>query len=96
VVPNRAEGLTWLEPQPPTAGGLSRATIVAAAMELADREGVAAVSIRRVAAALDVRPMSLYTHIASKADLLDLMVNQVSATVLVDEPQPTTGARPSP
>jgi AcrR family transcriptional regulator len=53
-----------------------------------DDDGLDAVSIRRVAGELGVRPMSLYTHIASKEDLLDLMVNEVIGEVLVPEPLP--------
>ena len=58
---------------------------MAAAIGLADTEGLSAVSIRRVAAALNTRPMSLYSHIARKDDLLDLMLDQVLGEVLVDQ-----------
>jgi AcrR family transcriptional regulator len=68
--------------------GLTRDAIVAAAIAVADDDGLDAVSIRRVAGELGVRPMSLYTHIASKEDLLDLMVNEVIGEVLVPEPLP--------
>jgi AcrR family transcriptional regulator len=89
-VPNRADELRWdIGAQAPGApGGLTRAAIVATALAVADAEGIAAVSIRRVAAELSARPMSLYTHIASKDDLVDLMVNEVIAEVLVPEPLP--------
>jgi AcrR family transcriptional regulator len=67
-------------PQP-----LSRATIVAAAIEIADSEGLEAVSIRRLATKLDARPMSLYSHIERKGDLVDLMVDEVmGGSVLPD------------
>jgi AcrR family transcriptional regulator len=67
-------------PQP-----LSRATIVAAAIEIADTEGLEAVSIRRLATKLDARPMSLYSHIERKGDLIDLMVDEVmGGSVLPD------------
>lgn len=48
-------------------------TVVAAAVALADREGIAAVTLPRVAEALDVTKMSLYRHVGSKDELLDLM-----------------------
>jgi AcrR family transcriptional regulator len=85
-MPNRAPAeLDWS--QPPAGGrGLTRDAIVATAVALADREGLDKVSIRRIAAQLDVRPMSLYTHVASKEDLLDLMVDAAIAEVLVPEP----------
>lgn len=57
---------------------LTREAIVAAGIGLADRDGLSAVSIRRVAAALDTRPMSLYTHVPSKGDLLDLMFDTLA------------------
>ncbi|HEY4279898.1 MAG TPA: TetR/AcrR family transcriptional regulator C-terminal domain-containing protein [Conexibacter sp.] len=86
-MPNRAsEDLVWDDPeQAPqaTAPGLTRPRLVAAALELADAEGLDAVSIRRVAGELRARPMSLYTHIASKDDLVALMLNAVSAELLV-------------
>ena len=89
AVPNRASDLVWEEPEPtPSGGGLTRARIVATALALADDEGLDAVSIRRVAAALSARPMSLYTHIASKDDLVALMLDAVSGELLVEEPLP--------
>jgi AcrR family transcriptional regulator len=63
---------------------LTREAIVAAAIEIADAEGLAAVSIRRVAARLDARAMSLYTHIARKDDLLDLIRDEVAGELLLE------------
>jgi AcrR family transcriptional regulator len=85
-MPNRAPELVWDKEAPD--GSLTRAAIVLAAMEIADAEGLDAVSIRRVAAKLAVRPMSLYTHIASKEDLIALMLNEAVADVLLPEPLP--------
>lgn len=59
-------------------GELSVAKIVEAAVEIADREGLAGVSMNRVAASLGFTPMSLYRYIASKDDLLVLMQEAVS------------------
>ncbi|HLT83762.1 MAG TPA: TetR/AcrR family transcriptional regulator [Phototrophicaceae bacterium] len=50
--------------------GLSLDRIVRAAMELADEDGLAAVSMARVAARLEFTPMSLYRHVGSKDELL--------------------------
>jgi AcrR family transcriptional regulator len=58
---------------------LTRVGIVAAAVELADIEGLAALSMRSVARRLGVMPMSLYNHIANKEELLDGMVDAVFA-----------------
>lgn len=89
-MPNRASDLVWDEPER-TPAGLTRARLVRAALEIADADGLDAVSIRRVAAELGARPMSLYTHIASKDDLIALMLNEVSAELLVPEPLPGDG-----
>ncbi|SDL09482.1 regulatory protein, tetR family [Nonomuraea jiangxiensis] len=63
---------------------------MAAAVAVADAEGLAAVSIRRVAAELDARTMTLYSYIGSKEDLLALMLDAVGAEVLVHEPLPSS------
>ncbi len=95
-MPNRATGFTWeraedavREPDPlRVRGGLSTQAIVDTAIAIADVDGLDAVSIRRVAAVLEVRPMSLYTHIVSKDELLSLMANELIGTLLVEEPLP--------
>jgi AcrR family transcriptional regulator len=71
-------------PQP-----LSREAIVAAAIEIADADGLEAVSIRRLATKLDARPMSLYSHIGRKGDLIDLMVDEVMAGAIIPGGPPT-------
>src|SRR5262249_13348359 len=53
--------------------GLSLERIVAAAVQVADAEGLAAVSMSRVAAELGTAPMSLYRYVAAKDELLALM-----------------------
>ena len=68
---------------------LSRETIVAAAIELADTEGLEAVSIRRLATKLEARPMSLYSHIERKGDLIDLMVDEVMGGSVLPETLPS-------
>ena len=55
--------------------GLSLRRIVDAAVQVADVEGLGAVSMGRVAAQLGTAPMSLYRHVSSKEDLLTLMVD---------------------
>lgn len=49
--------------------------IVATAIALADRDGLRGASLTKVAAALDVTPMSLYRHIGSRDGLTDLMAD---------------------
>lgn len=67
---------------------LSPEAITEAAIRLADAEGLEAVSIRRVAAELDARAMSLYDHFARKRDLLASMHDEVVGEMLVSQPLP--------
>ncbi|MGH3759643.1 TetR/AcrR family transcriptional regulator [Actinophytocola sp.] len=59
--------------------GMTIERIVAAAVELADAEGLDGVSMRRVADRLGVGTMSLYRYVPSKAELQDLMLDTVMA-----------------
>jgi AcrR family transcriptional regulator len=74
----------WARTKDAPRPALSRASIVAAAIAIADAEGIDAVSIRRVAAELGTRAMSLYTYIARKEDLLDLMGDEINAELVVE------------
>ncbi|QES50864.1 TetR family transcriptional regulator [Streptomyces venezuelae] len=57
----------------------SRDSIAAEAVGIADAEGIEAVSMRRVAAAVGAGTMSLYNYVPRKEDLYELMVDAVSA-----------------
>lgn len=83
-----AAHLVWERDEPTSRAALaplSRERIVRAAIVLADGEGLAAVSLRNVGAALDAGPMRLYGYITSKEELLDLMADAVYATMLSDD-----------
>ncbi|WP_236653725.1 TetR/AcrR family transcriptional regulator [Streptacidiphilus melanogenes] len=76
------ELVIWMRPEQASVGRpaeRSRAEITAAAVELADREGLDAVSMRRVAAALGTGAASLYRYVATRDDLLDLMTDSTAA-----------------
>ncbi len=60
---------------------LSRGSVLAAAMELADRDGIEALTIRALADHLGTRPMSIYHHVAGKEVLLDGMVDIVFSEI---------------
>lgn len=60
---------------------LSREQIVSTALQLADSEGLEAVSTRRLAAELGVTGPSLYNHVGTKEELLDDVVDAVLAKV---------------
>lgn len=79
--PIRTLELMWGKAPAPKRGPKSRvsvAELVAAAVAIADAEGIDAVSTRRVAEAVGISPMSFYTHIPDKAVLLDLMLDAVA------------------
>lgn len=69
-------------------GVLTRARVLAAAVALVDREGLEALSMRRLGEALGVEAMALYRHVASKDALLDAVYEAVLAGVAVP---PATG-----
>ncbi|PRB15505.1 TetR/AcrR family transcriptional regulator [Microbacterium sp. MYb62] len=58
---------------------LSVDEVVAGAIELADTQGVDAMTIRALAQSLELTTMSIYTHVSSRADLLVLMVDELHA-----------------
>jgi AcrR family transcriptional regulator len=58
---------------------LSRSAIVAKALDIVDSDGLAAVSLRRLARELGVTPMSLYRYVQSKEDLLSGIADAVLA-----------------
>lgn len=65
---------------------LSPERIVVAAVEVADRSGLAAVSMRNVGKALGVEAMSLYHHVQGKEALLDALVEWVFTGIDLPEP----------
>ncbi|WP_405148410.1 TetR/AcrR family transcriptional regulator [Sphaerisporangium sp. NBC_01403] len=78
--PARSLALLWRTREKSSRKGkpdLSVDRIVRAAIEVADAQGLAALSMRRVAEHLGVGTMSLYTYVPGKAELLDLMLDLV-------------------
>jgi AcrR family transcriptional regulator len=60
-------------------GKVTRDAVLAAALEIIDRDGVAGLSMRRLARALGRDPMILYRHAPNKAALLDGVAETVLA-----------------
>jgi AcrR family transcriptional regulator len=78
--PARSLAIMWRTAERPSRGGKPALTvdrIVRAAIEVADREGLTALSMRRVAEQLGVGTMSLYTHVPGKGELVDVMLDTV-------------------
>jgi AcrR family transcriptional regulator len=72
--------LLWGRRDPPTRGpkpGLTTDQIVRTAIELADQEGLEALSMRKVAERLGAGAMSLYRYVPGKAELLQLMLDAI-------------------
>ena len=69
-------------------GFLSRELIIKEALALLDEHGPGALSMRRLADRLGVAPTALYTHVRSKADLIDGLIDQVYAGLTLN-PDPS-------
>jgi len=79
----------WMRPERAAVGRpaqRSRAQITAVAVAIADREGLDAVSMRRVAAELGTGAASLYRYVETREELLDLMADAVGGEYLLREP----------
>lgn len=92
--PRRSLSLLWrADAPPPTRGGpgpkprLSVDAIVAAAVALADEEGMGTLSMRAVGDRLGRTAMALYTYVPGKSELLDLMYDAVHAELPASYPE---------
>lgn len=65
------------DPSAETRSSLSREHVLRVAIELADKAGVEALTMRKLGQVLGVEAMSLYNHVVNKDDLLDGMVDVV-------------------
>ncbi|WP_306320998.1 MULTISPECIES: TetR/AcrR family transcriptional regulator [unclassified Streptomyces] len=64
--------------------------IIDAAFALVASEGYEALTMRRVATALETGPSSLYAHVVNKEDLDELLIGRLCAAVTLPEPDPDT------
>jgi AcrR family transcriptional regulator len=62
--------------------------VIAAAFAVVEAEGYQALTMRRVAAALETGPSSLYAHVVNKEDLDELLIGRLCAAVDLPEPDP--------
>ncbi|MCO6188264.1 TetR/AcrR family transcriptional regulator C-terminal domain-containing protein [Rhizobium sp. L1K21] len=62
-------------------GQLSKSRVVEAAIRLADKDGIAALTMRKLAQSLGVEAMSLYHHLPNKDAMLGAMVDQIFAEI---------------
>jgi AcrR family transcriptional regulator len=94
--PARTMALLWRPPETSAVrrgprSSLDVGRIVAAAVRLADSDGLSAVSMRRVAGKLGVPAMTLYSHVPGKGELVDLMVDTALGELYPDDQAPTAG-----
>ncbi|MET9436584.1 TetR/AcrR family transcriptional regulator [Streptomyces sp. NPDC006551] len=91
----------WARPERTGRGpkpAYSRDDIVAAAVRIADEDGIDALSMRRLAAVVGCGTMSLYNYVPRKEDLYELMVDAVSGEYDLPDPSggpPAAGGTPS-
>ncbi|SEP03195.1 TetR/AcrR family transcriptional regulator [Actinacidiphila rubida] len=64
--------------------------IIGTAFGIVENEGYEALTMRRVAAALDTGPSSLYAHVVNKEDLDELLIGRLCAGIELPEPDPTS------
>jgi AcrR family transcriptional regulator len=75
--------------------GLSVDEVIRAAIALADAEGLDALTMRRLAQELGAAPMTLYTYVPTKAELLDLMLDSLYEELVSGLPE-APAAPPAP
>lgn len=86
--PDPDEPTWWTPVKPRRRHGLSRAVIVEAGLRIVRKEGIDALSMRRIATELDTGPASLYAHVANKDELLEILFDAVAGEIPLPEPDP--------
>ena len=64
--------------------------IISTAFGIVEREGYEALTMRRLAAALETGPSSLYAHVVNKEDLDELLIGRLCAEINLPEPDPAS------
>lgn len=89
----RSIELLWGERHQTGRSGLSVERIVSTAIEIADAEGLTAVSMRRISDRLGSGTMSLYSYVPSRDDLLALMTDEIAGTAYDGDDPPAGNGR---
>jgi AcrR family transcriptional regulator len=86
----RVVDLLWAPAQQPPIRGpkprTSLAEVIAAGVAIADAEGLAALSIRKVASRLGIGAMSIYTYVPGRSELVELMIDHVYEEHAIPDP----------
>jgi AcrR family transcriptional regulator len=77
------------DPRPRRDHHLTRQELLETAMRIVDEEGLEALTMRHLADAVGLEPMSLYYHVPNKDALLDLMVGQIRSEVRLPDRMPS-------
>ena len=72
----------------PAKAPLSEEAVIDAALAILRSDGLEAVTMRRVAGALDTGPASLYVYVSGRDTLLEAMLDRVAATIELEAPDP--------
>ena len=83
-MPEQPTPSIWLRPERSGRGpapAFDRERLAAAGIDLADAEGLAAVTMRAVAHSLGSGPASLYRYVSTRDELLELMIDQVTGQI---------------
>ncbi|SEM33134.1 TetR/AcrR family transcriptional regulator [Streptacidiphilus jiangxiensis] len=83
-MPEQSETSIWLRPERSGRGpapGFDRDRLAETGVELADAQGLAAVTMRAVARSLGSAPASLYRYVTTRDELIELMVDRVNAEI---------------
>jgi len=89
----------WLRPERSARGPVpehSRAEIARAAVALADEGGLAAVTMRSVAAAIGTGPASLYRYVTTRDEILELMADETAGEYRFGPPAPGEASAEAP
>ena len=74
---DRSYPSVWARPRRKERSTLTREQIVAEALRLLDSEGIAALSMRKLAAGLGSGATSLYWHVANRDELIELVIDEI-------------------
>lgn len=88
-MPDDASVSIWLRPARGRRGpvpALDRERIASAGMQLADRRGLAAATMRTLAEEIGTKPASLYRYVRTRDELVELMVDRAVAEIALERP----------
>lgn len=92
---HRSYPSVWTRPPRKERSTLTREQIVSEAVRLLDSEGIDALSMRKLAARLGAGATSIYWHVASRDELIELLIDEVYGELEAPDPDDTPDWRPA-